>query len=50
MTPTYRPLPERVALHLNKNADTIAAITLATAVLIGAVATLVLHPALYLVP
>jgi hypothetical protein len=35
---------------MNRHPDTIAAIVLAVAVMIGAVAFLVLHPALYLVP
>lgn len=49
MTPTYRPLPQRIALAINRHPDTIAAVTLALATFIGAIACLVLHPALYLV-
>jgi hypothetical protein len=48
MTPTYRKLPERLALAVNNNADAIASTAIALIVLACLATALVCHPALYL--
>ena len=45
MTPTWRPIPERIALFVNRYPDAIAAVTSILAVLIGAVLSIEFHPA-----